>query len=66
MPSWKGIAMAFLKDATDAELAERYARVDLRLRGMLNWSPEMDKFDSLLSEIREEMDRRRKENGDGK
>jgi hypothetical protein len=60
------MAMAFLKDATDAELAERYARVDLRLRGMLNWSPEMDKFDSLLSEIREEMDRRRKENGDGK
>ena len=58
--------MAFLKDATDAELAERYARVDLRLRGMLNWSPEMDKFDSLLSEIRKEMDRRRKENGDGK
>jgi hypothetical protein len=60
------MAMAFLKDATDAELAERYARVDLRLRGMLNWSPEMDKFDSLLSEIRKEMDRRRKENGDGK
>jgi hypothetical protein len=60
------MAMAFLKDATDAELAERYARVDLRLRGMLNWSPEMAKFDSLLSEIREEMDRRRKENGDGK
>jgi hypothetical protein len=57
--------MTFLKDATDAELAERYARVDLRLRGMLNWSPEMDKFDSLLSEIREEMDRRRKENGNG-
>ena len=27
---------------------------------MLNWSPEMDKFDALLSEIREEMDRRRK------
>jgi hypothetical protein len=46
-------------------LAARYAKVDLRLRGMLNWSPEMDKFDSLLSEIREEMDRRRKETVNG-
>jgi hypothetical protein len=51
--------MTFLKDATDAELAARYARVDLRLRQMSTWSPEMDKFDSLLCEIREEMDRRR-------
>jgi hypothetical protein len=48
-----------LKDLTDQQLADRYARVDLRLRGMLNWSPEMDKFDALLLEIREEMDRRR-------
>jgi hypothetical protein len=57
--------MSFLKDATDAELAARYARVDLRLREMLNWSPEMDKLDEVLAEIREEMDRRRKENGNG-
>jgi hypothetical protein len=52
--------MPNLKDATDQELSDRYARVDLKLRTMLNWSPEMDKFDALLSEIREEMDRRRK------
>jgi hypothetical protein len=39
----------------------RYARVDLKLREMLNWSPEMDKLDALLMEIREEMDARRKE-----
>jgi hypothetical protein len=51
--------MPDLRNATDAELAARYARVDLKLRTMLNWSPEMDKFDSLLAEIREEMDRRR-------
>jgi hypothetical protein len=56
--------MPNLKDATDAELAAKYARVDLRLRGMPQWSPEMDKFDALLAEIREEIDRR-KENGNG-
>jgi hypothetical protein len=55
----------YLKDATDAELAARYAKVDLRLRQMLNWSPEMDKFDALLAEIREEIDRRRKETVNG-
>ena len=52
--------MPDLSNATDAELAARYAKVDLRLRQMLNWSPEMDKFDALLAEIREEMDARRR------
>jgi hypothetical protein len=53
--------MPKLDHLSDAELADRYARVDLRLREMLNWSPQMDKFDALLSEIREQMDRRRTE-----
>jgi hypothetical protein len=53
--------MVELSGLTDAELADRYARVDLKLREMLHWSPLMDKFDALLSEIREEMDARRKE-----
>jgi hypothetical protein len=44
---------------SDAELADRLARVDLHLRQMENWSPEMDKYDALLMEIREEMDARR-------
>jgi hypothetical protein len=53
--------MVDLTGLTNQQLADRLARVDLRLRGMPQWSPEMDKFDALLSEIREEMDRRRTE-----
>jgi hypothetical protein len=44
---------------SDAELADRLARVDLRLRQMENWSPEMDRLDELLAQIREEMETRR-------
>jgi hypothetical protein len=44
---------------SDAELADRLGRVDLRLRQMENWSPEMDRLDELLAQIREEMETRR-------
>jgi hypothetical protein len=57
--------MVELTGLTDHQLADRYARVDSRLREMLNWSPMMDDLDNLLAEIREEIDRRRKENGNG-
>jgi hypothetical protein len=53
-----------LSGLSDQQLADRYARVDSKIRGMLNWSPMADKLDALLMEIREEMDRRRTE-GDG-
>jgi hypothetical protein len=56
--------MVELSGLSDQQLADRYARCDLRLREMLHWTPLMDKFDALLSEMREEMDRRRTE-GDG-
>jgi hypothetical protein len=58
--------MPELMSLTDAELADRYARVDLRLRQMTNWSPLMDQLDGILAAIWEEQDRRRKEaNGNG-
>ena len=55
--------MTFLKDATDAELAARYAKADLKVRQMSEHGRLMDELDELMWQIREEMDRRRKENG---
>ena len=51
--------MPNLKDATDAELAARYARVDLQIRQITEPSRLMDKLDELLWEIREEQARRK-------
>lgn len=48
-----------LKDATDAELAARYAKVDLQIRQITEPSRLMDKLDELLWEIREEQARRK-------
>jgi hypothetical protein len=57
--------MVELTGLTDQQLADRYGRVDLQVRQLLNWSPLMDQLDALMQEIREEMDRRRKETANG-
>lgn len=51
--------MTFLKDATDAELAARYAKADLKVRQMSEHSRLMDELDELMWQIREEQARRK-------
>jgi hypothetical protein len=53
--------MPNLTDLSDAALAERYARADLRVRQMTTHSRLMDELDQLMDQIREEQARRRKE-----
>jgi hypothetical protein len=55
--------MVDLQGLTDQQLLERYARVDLRVRQMENWSPLMDQLDNVLEAIRAEQARRRMEAG---
>jgi hypothetical protein len=49
---------------SDVQLADRFARVDLQIRQLTEYSPLMEKLDDLLWQIREELDRR-KEARDG-
>ena len=51
--------MPDLSNATDAELAARYAKADLKVRQMSEHSRLMDELDELMWEIREEQSRRK-------
>jgi hypothetical protein len=53
------MGMVELTGLSDAELAERYARVDSKIRGMTQHSPLTDKLEELMWEIREELARRK-------
>jgi hypothetical protein len=53
-------AMPDLSGLSDAELVERYAKADLRVRQMTEHSRLMDELDGLIDQIREEHARRRK------
>jgi hypothetical protein len=48
-----------LSGLSDTELAERYARCDLKMRQLTEWSPLLDRLDEVMQAIREEQDRRR-------
>jgi hypothetical protein len=52
--------MPDLSGLSDAELASRYAKADLRVRQMTEHSRLMDELDGLMDQIREEHARRRK------
>jgi hypothetical protein len=49
--------MPDLSNATDAELAARYAKADLKVRQMSEHSRLMDELDELMWQIREEQAR---------
>jgi len=51
--------MPDLSNATDAELAARYAKADLKVRQMSEHSRLMDELDELMWQIREEQARRK-------
>jgi hypothetical protein len=53
--------MPDLSGLSDAELVERYAKADLRVRQMTEHSRLMDELDGLMDQIREEQARRRRE-----
>jgi hypothetical protein len=53
--------MPDLSALSDAELVERYAKADLRVRQMTEHSRLMDELDGLMDQIREEQARRRRE-----
>jgi hypothetical protein len=53
--------MVELSGLTDQQLADRYARVDAKIRGIKQHSPLTEKLEELMWEIREELDRRRTE-----
>jgi hypothetical protein len=57
--------MPDLTNLTDTELADRFAKCDLRVRQMTQHSPLMDELDELMWQIREEMARRKETEGDG-
>jgi hypothetical protein len=44
---------------SDAQLADRFAQVDAKIRGMKQHSPLADKLEELLWEIRTELARRK-------
>jgi hypothetical protein len=50
---------------SDADLRERYARCDLHVRQMSQWSPLMDAYEKLMGEIVEEQAKRKEANGNG-
>jgi hypothetical protein len=51
--------MPDLTNVSDQELADRYARADLRVRQMTEHSRLMDDLDNLMEEIRQEQARRK-------
>jgi hypothetical protein len=51
--------MPDLSNATDAELAARYAKADLKVRQMSEHCRLMDELDELMWQIREEQARRK-------
>jgi hypothetical protein len=57
--------MVDLTDATDAELADRFARCDSRVRAMKTWGPIQDQLEKVMEEIRAEQARRMEAEGDG-